>query len=87
MIKFLINIPVIIKLILEIVREAEQSIQNGKEKRDHVITLTLAVLKSCGMDLTEYKDSVGLIIDAVVFFYNGLQIFEHHTVPTAQKGK
>ena len=75
--EFFGNIEKIMSLIDQAVKIAEKSTASGETKRKTAITMVLQLAKFFGLDLTQYEDLIGHIIDVVVFGYNLLGVFTH----------
>ena len=77
--EFFTNIEKIMALIDQAVKIAEKSTASGENKRKTAIEMVLQLAKFFGLDLTQYEDLIGHIIDVVVFGYNLLGVFSHKT--------
>ena len=75
--EFFSNIEKIMALIDQAVKTAEKSTADGKTKRDAAIKMVIAFAKLLGLDLQNYEDLIGHMVDVVVFTYNLLGIFTH----------
>ena len=77
MLKIIANISLILNLIHQYVEWAEQSYQDGEDKRNAVLTAVIETAKNFGINLEPYKSIIVAIIDSVVAFNNILGIFTH----------
>mgnify|MGYP000070600216 FL=1 len=77
MLKIIANISLILNLIHEYVAWAEQSYEDGEDKRNAVLNAVIETAKSFGINLEPYKSIVLAIIDSIVAFNNILGIFTH----------
>jgi len=78
--KFLTYLVVLIQVIKEFVKWAEESYKEGEEKRNAVVEAVINLFKCFDIDLTKYRKYIEAAVDIIVAFYNVLGIFKHSKV-------
>jgi len=75
--KFLTYLVVLIQVIKEFVKWAEESHKQGEEKRKAVVEAVINLFNCFDIDLTKYRKYIEATVDIIVAFYNTLGIFKH----------